>query len=184
MDLVSGPYTESETVVMTGSFPRSDTVIVDGLVQGTSVTVPRESLTETVVHPSTLTLTLLQTTPETVTAQIELTDAQTGTPIQTTKRDGAVLLQGRSIETDEAGMATVTIPRPVGALSARYEPAAWWRTEQGFLPSSDTVYIRGTTIPIVATVFNLGVPVGTFLFAVFLIARATGWDIWPLWGRR
>jgi hypothetical protein len=78
----------------------------------------------------------------------------------------------------------VTVPRPAGALTARYEPGAWWRTDQAYLQSSDTVYIRGTNIPIVETLYQLALPIGSFLVAVFLIGRVTGWDIWPLRGRR
>lgn len=184
LDVVSTPYTASETVVTTGQQSRSDSIVVHGLVRGTRVTLSEDSLTETTIHPSELTLTPLETTEETVTVEVELIDARTGAPIQTAQRDGTIHLQDRSVDTDASGTAVATIPRPVGALSARYEPAPWWTTEQAFTESADTLYIRGTDIPVVATLYQLAIPIGSFLVAVFLIGRATGWDIWPLWGRR
>jgi len=119
-----------------------------------------------------------------VTVEVKLLDANTGDPIQTANRNGTILLQNQSIETNAAGTTVVTVPRPVGALTVRYEPAPWWTTEQAYLQSSDTVYIEGTDIPIVPTLYQLGIPIGSFLVAVFLIGRLTGWDIWPLWGRQ
>lgn len=184
LNVVSTTYTASETVATTGQPAFVNQVVVDGLVGGTSVTLPRDSLREITVHPSELTLTPIATTAETVTVEIELVDARTEAPIQTENRNGTVLLQGRAIDTDAAGTAVVTVPRPAGALSVRYEPAPWWTTDEAYLQSSDTVYVRGTDIPIVETLYQLAIPIGSFLVAVFLIGRATGWDIWPLWGRR
>lgn len=184
LTVVSSPYTGSETVVTTGQPAFLNQIIVDGIVGGTTVTLPRASLRETTVHRSELTLTPLETTDETVTVEVELLNAHTGNPIQTETRNGTIHLQGNSVETDATGMAVITVPRPVGALTARYEPASWWTTEQAYLQSTDTVYIRGTDIPIVPTLYQLAIPIGLFLVAVFLIGRITGWDIWPLWRRR
>jgi hypothetical protein len=183
LDVVSTPYTASETVVTTGQPAFLNQIVVDGIVSGTSITLQRASLRETTVHQSELTLTQLETTAETVTVEVELLNANTGDPIQTENRNGTVLLQNHSIETNAAGTVVVTVPRPVGALTARYEPAPWWTTEQAYLQSSDTLYIEGTDIPILETVYQLAIPIGLFLIAVFLIGRFTGWDIWPLWRR-
>ena len=184
VDVVSTPYTTSETVITTGQPAFLNKVDVEGLVRGTGVDLRRASLRETTVHQSELTLTPQETTAETVTVEVKLLDANTGDPIQTANRNGTILLQNQSIETNAAGTTVVTVPRPVGALTVRYEPAPWWTTEQAYLQSSDTVYIEGTDIPIVPTLYQLGIPIGSFLVAVFLIGRLTGWDIWPLWGRQ
>jgi len=123
VDVVSTPYTTSETVITTGQPAFLNKVDVEGLVRGTGVDPRRASLRETTVHQSELTLTPQETTAETVTVEVKLLDANTGDPIQTANRNGTILLQNQSIETNAAGTTVVTVPRPVGALTVRYEPA-------------------------------------------------------------
>ena len=181
VDVVTDPYWERSTVITEPQRPVSGPLTVHGLVRGSVFTLSQDSLSETMVHPSTLRLSQTETTAETVTVQVQLMDARTGAPVHTEPRNGSIRIQGSTIETDESGIATVTIPRPTGALTARYDPGPWWATEQAYLQSSDTVYIRGTDIPITETLFQLAIPIGSFLAAVFLIDRVTGWHLWPPW---
>jgi hypothetical protein len=158
-------------------------VSADGLVRGVGVSVELDELREVPIHESDLELTILDATAETVTVEVSLTDAVTGEPIETTGRRGYVVLDGARVETDASGTAAVTIPRPMGGLSARFEPGPWWPEPVGYVGDSDVVYVRGTVLHALNVIYEVGVPVALFLFGVFVIDRITGWHVWPPWRR-
>lgn len=183
LDVVRDRYTESSTIVAESDaeWVPDSTIVVHGIVRGTDTSIPLSTVETTTVRQSTLTITVRNATDQTVTVGVDLRDAETGAPIQTAGRAGAVVVADTRIETNHDGTATLTLPRPAGVLTARYDPEPWWESEDAFLGSSDTVYVRGTTIPVAVTLFEFGVPVGLFLLAVFLIDRITGWRVWPPW---
>ncbi|WP_254831390.1 hypothetical protein [Haloglomus salinum] len=163
-----------------GDWPR---VRPRGLVRGVGVSPDDIAYPEVVLHRSNLSLSVLNVTHETATIRVSLRDAESGAPIDTSRRTEPVYLGSRVITTDSDGLATVTIPRPAGGVTARYEPREWWRVqgEQAYLPDSETVYVRGAVVDGLSVLYTGGVPVALFLFAVFLIDRITHWGVWPPW---
>lgn len=154
-----------------------------GLVRGVSVAPDDIEYSEVDLHQSNLTLSVLNVTAETATVGISLRDAETGRPIDTKRRIEAVWLGSKQLTTGADGTATVTIPRPAGGLTARYEPRSWWRMqgEPAYLADSETVYVRGTAIEGLSVLYTGGVPIALFLLSVFLIDRVTRWKVWPPW---
>lgn len=159
------------------------TVRARGLVRGVSVTPDDIEYSEVGFHQSNLTLSVRNVTTETATVRISLHDAETGRPIDTSRRIESVWLGSRQLTTGADGTATITIPRPAGGLTARYEPRSWWRMqgEQAYLADAETVYVRGTAIEGLSVLYTGGVPIALFLLSVFLIDRVTRWRVWPPW---
>ncbi len=183
LDVLTEPYTASFGIVTrtasTAYDPRAVTAY--GLVRGVTVDAADAAIDEVPIHESELALSLVEATAETVTVRVELRDAETGAPINTLAREGHVVLQGERVETDRSGTVTRTLPRPSGGVSARYEPGPWWLADTGYVGDSDVVYVRGTVLHALATLYELGVPVALFLFAAFVVDRLTGWRVWPPW---
>jgi hypothetical protein len=103
-------------------------------------------------------------------------------PIDTSRRVEPVSLGSRVVTTDSDGVATATIPRPAGGVTARYEPREWWiQGEQAYLPDSETVYVRGSALDGLSVLYTGGVPIALFLLGVFIIDRITHWGVWPPW---
>lgn len=185
LDVIDVPYTQSlgiATRIEGGSTGDWD-VRAAGLVRGESVDVTRVDLREIPVHESELELEVVERGPDTVTVRVTLRDAETGAPIHTLAREGHVVVDGRRLETDATGTAVRTVPRPAGALAARYEPGPWWLVDVGYVGDSTAVYVGGTVLDALGLLYELGVPVALFLAGVFVLDRATGWGVWPPWRR-
>jgi hypothetical protein len=154
-----------------------------GLVRGVGVAPNDITYSEVPLHPSNLSLSVVNVIRETATIRVSLRDAESGAPIDTSRRAEAVYLGSRVITTDSEGVATVTIPRPSGGVTARYEPREWWRVqgEQAYLGDSQSVYVRGSALDGLSVLYTGGVPVALFLLGVFIIDRITHWGVWPPW---
>ncbi|WP_436927660.1 hypothetical protein [Halosimplex amylolyticum] len=183
LDVLEQPYRGSFRLA--AHFQTPNQTISDltayGLVHGVKTDTDPEAYEEIPIHRSNLTLDVLNTTSETATVRITLTDAQTGDPIATEERDGYVMLAGERVQTGSDGTLTKTIDRPAGAISARYEPKHWWLHSIGYVGDSDASSVQGTVLTIVRWIYRAGVPVSLFLLAVFFIDRITGMPIWPPW---
>jgi len=159
VDVVSTPYTTSETVITTGQPAFLNKVDVEGLVRGTGVDLRRASLRETTVHQSELTLTPQETTAETVTVEVKLLDANTGDPIQTANRNGTILLQNQSIETNAAGTTVVTVPaRPGGPSLYGTNPLRGGRLSRPISKARIRSTSRGRTSRLSRHCINSGFP--------------------------
>ena len=152
-----------------------------GLVRGTSTTIDVATLAQVPLNRSYISLTVTETTSDTVTVRARLRDNQTDEPIATTRRDGYLTVDGRRTNTTANGTTSVTVPRRDDAVTARYVPGQWWRNAPGYVGDSTTVYTGGTVLTVLQTLFRLAIPVGTLLVAGFLIDRITGWELWPPW---
>ncbi|MFC7076814.1 hypothetical protein [Haloarcula halophila] len=183
LDVLEGRYVASYGIATRTQTDGTtlENVTAFGLVRGTDTTVPNTSFARVPIRRSNLTLTVQNETSQRVTVRVWLRDAQTGAPINTTGRDGSVFVQGRQIQTNGVGMAILTITRPVGGITARYEPGHWWVDIPGYRGDSDVVALDSPTIAVLAILFEFAVPVSLFLFAVFIVDRATGWRLWPPW---
>jgi hypothetical protein len=158
-----------------------DALTARGLVRGVETTGAEGSFAELVIWESNLTLTVTETTATTTTVRVTLRDAVTGTPIETASRHGFVLLEGERMNTSADGTVTRTVPRPAGALTARYEPGEWWLTFPVYVGDTDVVSVPGQELRVLSFLYRLAIPVSLFLLAVFLIDRITGLSVWPPW---
>lgn len=183
LDVLAEPYTASYGIATRTETTDHDlsTVTAWGLVRGESAVAKESHFADIPIHRTNLTLAVLNVTKESVTVRVRLTNAETGAPIDTSERQGSIVLEGERVNTGANGTVTQTVPRGAGSLSARYRPQPWWYEEPGYVPASDVVHVRGTVLRTVSTLFRIGVPVSLFLAGVFLIDRFTGWNLWPPW---
>ncbi|NHN48015.1 hypothetical protein G9464_10445 [Halostella sp. JP-L12] len=188
LDAVTAPYTASFGLATRTELddPSARNVIdkhvtADGIVRGVSTNVTATHFVDVPINESTLTVAVTNVTDETVTATVRLRDAATGEPIATADREGVVVLNGERVQTNASGIAVLTLPRSGDGVTARYEPAQWWRHEQGYVGDSDTAYVRGTVLQTISTVYRILVPVATVLVVVYVLDRLTSWGIWPPW---
>jgi len=183
LDVLEKPYTESFSIATRLNTPDQGVsdMTAHGLVRGVRTNADPRLFEEVAIHRSNLSLSVLNTTATTATVRVSLRDAETGEPIETATREGHVVLAGEEVQTGRDGTLTTTIPRPSGAIGARYEPGEWWLYTTAYVADSDAVSVNGTTLTVVRSLYRAGVPVGLFLLAVFLIDRITGMAIWPPW---
>ncbi len=183
LGVANGSYTPSDRVaVRTDPLDAGTTVQVHGLVRGVSVERPLSTVQSTRLAGTTLAVEVLETTPDNVTLEVTLRDAETGAPINTDYRTGVIHIGESTVRTGDDGTGTVTVPRR-SVYNARYEPRTWWDHGATDLGSGDHVYVAGSVGNLVDAAFRAGVPLGVVLFAVFLVDRITGWRIWPPWRR-
>jgi hypothetical protein len=182
LDTIEGTYTGSYGIAArTPPAPEDQSITALGLVRGTSTTVDRATFDRVPLNGSELSLTVSETTSETVTVRARLQDDGTGEPIATTTRDGYLIVDGQRANTSADGSAVVTVPRDDDAVTARYVPGHWWENRPGYVSASTTVYTGGTVLRLLRALWRIAVPVGTLLLAGFLIDRITGWSLWPPW---
>jgi len=182
LDILTDPYTASYGIATrTATDEQLETVRAWGLVRGVEAERPANEFARIQISESNLTLKVVNQTEATVTVRVSLQNASTGAPINTDDRDGYVVVNGQQLNTTGNGTVTTTIERPLGGVTARYEPGYWWLNLPGYTGDSDTVLLQGTVLQILSTLFRISVPVSLFLFAVFLVDRITGWRIWPPW---
>jgi len=182
LDTVSGTYVGSFGIAARAPPGNGDqTVRARGLVRGTQTRLSPDSTTNLSVNRSELDLVVQNTSPNTVTVEVKLTDANTGAPIETAARGGYIQLDGQRVNTTANGTVQAIVPRQGDAITATYKPDDWWRTAPGYVGDSATVHVEGTVLRYVDLLFTLGVQVGALLLAGFLIDRITGWGFWPPW---
>jgi hypothetical protein len=182
LDLKEEPYTASYGIAARVETSKPlETVQARGLVRGVTVTRSMDAFSRVPIRESNLTLQILNQTEETVVIRAHLRDNQTGTAIATDQRDGTLVIGGQRANTTLSGTVTVTVNRPLGGVSARYEPGDWWANKVGYTASTDTVALQGSTLALISRLFTLLIPVVLFLLAVYLIDRITRWNIWPPW---
>lgn len=182
LDVLTEPYTASFGIVARTTAPGDVTdVYASGLVRGVTAAADPQYFPEIPINRSNLTLTVRETTDDTITVRLTLRDAATGRPIDTSDRPGYVVLAGERGETSANGTLTRTLARTTGSVSARFEPGPWWDTDGGYTADDDVVYAQGLVLAALSALYQLFVPVSSFLMGVFLIDRLTEWRIWPPW---
>ncbi|WP_277552346.1 hypothetical protein [Halobaculum limi] len=183
LDVLTEAYTASYGIATrsSGVEPDSWRIVARGLVGRERVTLTPSELTAVPMHRSNLTLTIDETTDETVVVRASLRDAETGEAIDTADRGESLRINGREVDTGPDGTVTVTLDREVGGVSARYEPRPWWDGGIAYTGDSDVVSPRGVVLETVQALFEFAVPLGLVLFGTFIIDRLTGWSVWPPW---
>jgi len=180
LDTRNGSYSGTETIVTRVPGDVS-TVRARGFVRGVGTTVDAEDLEEVEVHRSNLTLSVVNESANTTTVHVSLRDETTGAPIDTSGRDGYVVLAGERVNTSGDGTVTRTLRQPGAIISARYEPGHWWNDAPGYVGDSETISVGGPSLQLLATLFRFAIPVGLFGLAVYMVDRVTQWRIWPPW---
>ena len=182
LDQMEEPYTASYGIaVRVATTEQFETVRARGLVRGVTVTQSTDAFSRVPIHESNLTLKVLDQTGETVTVRAQLRDNRTGTAIATVQRGGYLVIGGQRANTTLNGTVSVTVDRPLGSVSARYEPGNWWSTQVGYTSATATVTLQGSTLALIGRLFGLLIPIALFLLAVYLIDRITRWHVWPPW---
>jgi hypothetical protein len=182
LDRMEEPYTASHGIAArVATSEQLDVVEAQGLVQGVAVSKSTDEFVRVPIRESNLTLEVLNQTGETVTLRAHLRENQSGAAIATARRDGWLVIAGQRANTTVSGTVTVTVDRPLGGVSARYEPGNWWHESVGYTEATDTVTLQRGTLTPIAELLQLLTPIGLFLLAVYLIDRVTGWHIWPPW---
>lgn len=183
LQVVKQPYTASYGLATRSQAATHNlsNVTAYGLVRGVTVEAAGSSFVEIPINESKLALSVLNESEQSVTVEVHLSDQQTGDPIETAGRYGYVVLDGMRVNTSENGTVVRTLSRPVGGISARYEPGHWWNQPTGYVGDSDSVYVRGTGTDISSALYRISILVSVYLFGVFVISRFTGWHFWPPW---
>lgn len=181
VDVVIEPYLESHALVVRTDQGELPTVTATGLVRGVANPDVETSFRDVQLNRSELSLSVVNESNGTAMVAVRLRDEETGAPIDTGTDGGTLVVDGQEIETNASGEATVEVPRSTGAVTARYDPVPWWDGGPGYVSDSDTVVVIGSTLSPLRVAFHLLVPVLTVLFAGVLLARITGWKIWPPW---
>ncbi|MFC6974420.1 hypothetical protein ACFQL1_06700 [Halomicroarcula sp. GCM10025709] len=183
LDAIEGGYTGSFGIATRVETTNHDLhqIRAIGLVRGTSLPLNPEQFEAIPLTESNLTLAVVGRTDETITVHAHLSDAATGAPIETAAREGHLLIAGERVNTNESGVASVTVSRSQDAVSARYVPGDWWRNIPGYTGDTAVVHTGGTVLQYVDALFWGFVPIGVLLFGGYLISRVTSWNFWPPW---
>ncbi|MBX0297895.1 hypothetical protein [Haloarcula nitratireducens] len=183
LDSIDGPYTGSFGIATRIETPHdeTDTVTAIGLVRGTNATLSVSEFAAVPLTESNLTLAVTNRSEETVTVRAQLRDNETGAPIQTSDRDGYLVVAGQRVNTTENGTVDVTVSSDRDAVSARYEPSFWWWDIPGYTGDTAIVSTGGSTFRYLDALFGGFVPIGALLLAGYILDRFTNWGFWPPW---
>ena len=186
LDILTEPYTASFGIATRTNTTTHDlgAVTAHGLVRGVDAPASERQFLDVPINETNLTVTVRNRSAETLTLRLSLRDNATGEGIDTSTRDGYLVVADRRVNTTSNGTTTVAVASGDGSVSARFVPGEWWDEMPGYVRSSDVTYAGGAALPFVGFLFQVGVPVSLFLLAVFMIDRVTGWRVWPPWGRQ
>lgn len=186
LDVLIEPYSASYGIaarIRTNNHTLNS-VTAHGLVRGVEATPRAEDFVEVPYRQTNLTLTVTNSSADQVMVRATLRERATGTPISTDDREGHLVIEGSQVNTSDDGTVTVTVATNGSGVAGRYEPGRWWREPTAYTGASDVVYVGGTALQLVSVLYHMSIPISIVLVAVFIVDRATGWDVWPPWGRR
>ena len=183
LDALTEPYIASYGIASRVKTTNHDLrgVTASGLVRGVEVVPEERHFIDVPFNQSSLRLQIQNETAQEVTVRVTLTDNATESPIGTDSREGYVVVGGQRVNTTRDGTAVVTIPKPLGSVSATYEPGWWWRTYPAYSGDSAVVTLSGGTTGYLNVLYRISIPISLFLIAVFFIDRITQWRLWPPW---
>lgn len=150
VEVVNRSYTTTDGIAVRVDDIDPASITVAGIVRGQNASlIEPEHGFERDVHPSTLTAEVVQQNQTQATIRIELRSATSGepivlderdraTPIDAPRRNGTVIVAGRAVETNESGVALVTVEQP-GIYTARYQPGSWISHHTAYVGDTATV---------------------------------------------
>lgn len=182
IDVVNGSYTTTDGVAIRADDVDPASITVAGIVRDQNATlVEPENGFVREVHPSNLTAEVVEQNQTQATIRVELRSATSGepivlddaarqSPIDGTHRAGSITVAGREIETNDSGVALVTVDQP-GIYTARYRPGSWVSHNTAYVP--DTATARWHPLGTLGGWFSLFVETGWRLLP-FLVALYAG----------
>ena len=157
-------------------------ITVAGIVRGQNASlVEPENGFEREIHPSTLTAEVVQQNQTQATIRVELRSKTSGKPIVLDERDraapidaprrsGTITVAGQEVETNESGVALVTVEQP-GIYTARYQPGSWISHNTAYV--GDTATARWHPLGTLSGWVGLIIEVG-WLLVPFLVMLYAG----------
>ncbi|WP_225336291.1 hypothetical protein [Halomicrobium urmianum] len=174
IDVVNRSYTTTYGVAVRAENVDREALRVGGIVRGVNASIVEpEDGSERQLRRSNLTAAVIRQNQSRATLRIELRDNQTGEPITLDEsrqfpvpggntRTGYITVADQRIETNESGVATVTVDEP-GIHTVRYHPGSWLGHDPAYV--SDTATARWH-------------PLGT-IDGWFALLFETGWQLLP-----
>jgi hypothetical protein len=195
VEVVTEGYDASYGVAVRDDAFSREEFTVRGIVRGTTATIetPAEESSRH-VHASELSIEVIAQNESGTTLRLELTDAETGTPIQLASMDdsryaplvedsrsGYVTVADRRVETNESGMAIVRIDQP-GLYTARYHPGSWLSHDPAYSPDSASTRwhpLKTTSgwVSLITTIIQWFLPFGVAWLAGRQLGRIFSWEV-------
>lgn len=153
IEVVESSYVRSYGLAVQHDTIDRDSLTVNGIVRGeTADIIEPAGGSDREIRKSELSMTIIDQNATQATAQITLRDAETGSPIVLSDspvdgrfspigeetREGYISIDGKQVETDELGIATVTLTEP-GSFTAEYHPGSWRTHELSYVGDRDSV---------------------------------------------
>jgi hypothetical protein len=151
------------------------------VVAGVEANVTRfatKQITET-----NLTIRPLESNLSTARIEVILTANETGEPIHLRDREGSIEIEGKHIETNASGTATVLVDNR-GPIVASYQPPPWSETDEAYTSSSDRVLVRTgifTSSGFGGLISSLLWIFATPLVVLWALDKIPSADTWPPW---
>lgn len=175
-----GSFNVSSQIAVRFSEYSPGAVKVQGLVAGTSRLLDPSFYTEVETRETELSAEVVNATRSTLTVRVGLRDRE-GRPVATAGYDGRVIVEGTSVETNESGVAVVTIERVEKGMTARYEPASFWKRNPAYTSSTASFTPPSSFGGDLRILFRLVLALLVFWLPVYLFDRMLDLDIWPPW---
>jgi hypothetical protein len=148
IDIIDRPYTTTHGVAVRTETVDREALRVTGIVRRVNVSIAEpDAESKRQLRDSDLSVEIVERTRSRATLRIELRDNQTGDPIVLdgsrqrpiggTTRSGYITVADRRVETNESGVAVVTIDEP-GIYTARYHPGSWLGHDPAYVGDSAT----------------------------------------------
>ena len=175
------PYNVTSAVGMRFESGVEPTVEPTSAVAGVEPTITNQTSTQ--VRATNLSLRVLESNMSEVLVEIRLEANATGDPIELQDREGYVDVDGKRVNTNASGRATVRVPNH-GATTATYEPAPWSSTTTAYASAKDRVIARTGLFTMegfggfVGRVFTIFIGPLIVLRLLDLVPTA---DTWPPW---
>jgi hypothetical protein len=178
---VDQPYTTTYGVAVRARSVNRTALQVPGIVRGVNASiVAPDGGSERQLRRSNLTAEIVQRNQSQATIRLELRDKQTGEPIpledsgrqypiDQSAREGYINIGGQRVETNESGIARVTVADP-HIYTARYHPGSWLGHDPAYV--SDTATVRWHPLGTIRGWFGLFVEVGWQLVPFFVMFYA------------
>ncbi|RKD88544.1 hypothetical protein [Halopiger aswanensis] len=168
IDIVNQSYTTTYGVAVRAETVDREALHVAGIVRGVNASIAEpDGGSERQLRRSNLSVKVLEQNQSQATLRIELQDNQTGAPItlddtrqypiRGTTRNGYITVADQRVETNESGVAIVTIDEP-GIYTANYHPGSWLGHNPAYVTDSATArwHPLGTIEGWFALVFEVG----------------------------
>jgi hypothetical protein len=148
IDIIDRPYTTTHGVAVRTETVDREALRVTGIVRSVNVSIAEpDAESKRQLRGSDLSIEIVQRNQSRATLRIELRDNRSGDPIVLdgsrqrpiggAARSGYITVADRRVETNESGVAVVTLDEP-GIYTARYQPGSWLGHDPAYVGDSAT----------------------------------------------